>query len=90
MPYLTWDKLTFKQKIQVRMLRMHWKPEEFHDFEFFITKEGNASRGKGSHKLTDAACQRQIDKIAGIDIYHAEKGDLHLWGPGHSFTFIRD
>lgn len=91
MPWLKWDQLTFKQKIQTRMLRLHWKAEEFKLFDFYIKKDGNVPKVAGGwHRLTDKECERRLREIEEIAIYHPEKGDLHLWGPGHSFTFIKD
>ena len=91
MPWLKWKELTPKQQIQTRMLRLNWKPEEFYCFDFYIKKDGTVPKIKGGfHRLSDKECARRIQALAEIEIYHPEKGDLHCWGPGHSFTFIRD
>lgn len=91
MPWLKWNELSKDQQIELRKQRVHWKPEEFPCFDFYIKKDGNIPKVAGGfHRLSDAECARRIRAISDIQIYHLEKGDIGCWKPGHSFTFIRD
>ena len=92
MPWIDWKDTSFDQKLEVLKSRPGWSPFDYCKFAFFFKKDGHLSKAKGggSHRITDAEAKRQIDELNGGSIYNAEKGDLHCWRPGHSFSFIRD
>jgi hypothetical protein len=88
MPLAEFSKLTEEQQRQVRAEYIGWTDSDYHDFLFWIRKDGNmASKRSGRHHMTSAAAKRHMDRY-GADI--RTKGDLKDWKPGHSFTFLKD
>lgn len=92
MPWIDWKDTTFDQKLEVLQSRPDWSPFDYCRFAFYFRDDGYLSKAKGggSHRITDAECKLQIERINKVDIYDPAKGSLQHWGPGHSFTFIRD
>lgn len=88
MAYARWETLTAQQKRDVHSTRKKWPPGDFKLFEYWITKDGRASRRGGHHKPTPEYAAAIDRKISGADV--RSKGDMRDWKPGHSFSFVRD
>jgi hypothetical protein len=74
MPFVNFDDLPEYQQEEIRDMHSRWDPEEFHRFKFFIKADGEVSRRRGHHTLTDAEDEKIMDMLRAPD--PRTKGDL--------------
>lgn len=73
MSYVLYAKLTPEQSAVVVALHPDWDSTNFQRFEFWVNKNGQASRKKGHHQITEATHDVLINNVG--------KGTSALVGP---------
>lgn len=66
MSFVLYAKLTPEQSAVVVAMHPTWEPMEFYRFEFWVNKNGAASRKKGHHRLSEAASAALLNEIGSL------------------------
>lgn len=78
MPFVDYDDLLERQKMEAHLLRPRWGREQFHRFAFWVKQDGHLSKSPGHHTLTDEERAR-LDALGDpFDTYGVKGSIRHL------------